>query len=305
MTSSALFTLTPFSRRLEVERKSLAHTLMKTAFHVPKWFGFSLAVSCLLLGCLTKTAAADLNVGLQTWTLRNMSFEQVVAFAVKHKVKYLQLIPNHLNPEAPAEELDKKKAVLKDHGLVAYTFGVAGTSLDKEKNRKLFEFAKRMEFKMLVVEPRDMKEWDNLEELVKEYDIRLAIHNHGKGSTYGDPETVKKVLSARDRRIGVCMDVGWVTGAGFDAAKVYEGYDGRVFDFHLKDKKIEKSADGKEVLLDVEVGTGQANYAGLFALLKKTHWKGVMAIETDNGTFAKDPNEYVTKALKFFEESAK
>jgi sugar phosphate isomerase/epimerase len=259
----------------------------------------------LLSGGTSEAAEPDLKVGLQTWTLRNMNFDQVVAFAVKHKVKYLQLIPNHINPSAPVEELEKKKSVLKENGLVAYTFGVAGTSLDKEKNRQLFEFAKRMGFKLIVVEPNDQKQWDNLEELVKEYDVRLAIHNHGKGSTYGDPATVQNVLRTRDRRIGVCMDVGWITGAGFDAAKAFEEYDGRVYDFHLKDKKIEKGADGKDILLDVEIGTGQANYSGLFAAVKKAHWQGVMSIETDNGTFAKDPNEYVAKALKFFEEKTR
>jgi sugar phosphate isomerase/epimerase len=252
---------------------------------------------------LLRAADADVHLGLQTWTLRNMNFDQVVAFAVKHKIKHLQLIPNHIDPSAPVEELKRKKAVLEENGLVAYTFGVAGTSMDKEKNRKLFEFAKLMGMKFIVVEPRDQKEWDNLEELVKEYDIKLAIHNHGKGSTYGDPATVQKILSARDARIGVCLDIGWVTGAGFDAAKVFQDYHGRVFDFHLKDKKIEKAIDGKEVLLDVEVGTGAANYKGLFATVKKAGWKGVMAIETDNGAFAKDPNEFVEKAARFFNQS--
>jgi sugar phosphate isomerase/epimerase len=247
-----------------------------------------------------RAADANVQLGLQTWTLRNMNFDQVVAFATKHKIKYLQLIGNHLDPNSPVEEVKRKKAILDEKGLVAYTFGVAGTSMDKEKNWKLFEFAKLMGIKLIVVEPRDLKEWDNLEELVKEYDIKLAIHNHGKGSVYGDPATVQKILKARDLRIGVCMDVGWVTGAGFDAAKVFEDYNGRVYDFHLKDKKVEKAADGKEVLLDVEVGTGAANYKRLFAAIKKTGWKGVMSIETDNGTFAKDPNEFVEKAAKFF-----
>jgi sugar phosphate isomerase/epimerase len=259
-----------------------------------------------VLACSVSTLrAADANVhlGLQTWTLRNMKFDQVVDFAVKHKIQYLQLIPNHIDPNAPVEELKRKKAILEEKGLVAYTFGVAGTSMDKEKNRKLFEFAKLMGMKMIVVEPRDQKEWDNLEELVKEYDIKLAIHNHGKGSVYGDPSTVQKVLEARDPRMGVCMDFGWVTAAGFDAAKVFKDYNGRVYDFHLKDKKIEKSVDGKEVLLDVEVGTGAADYKGLFAAVKKAGWKGVMAIETDNGTFAKDPNEFVDKAARFFNQS--
>lgn len=274
---------------------------MNARFLFPLFLGFS------FLGLFPRAHAAEpaLQVGLQTWTLRNMKFEQVLDFAVKHKVKYLQLIPNHIDPFGPADELKRKKAALEEKGLVAYTFGVAGTSMDKEKNRRLFEFAKLMGMKFIVVEPRDMKEWDNLEELVKEYDIKLAIHNHGKGSAYGDPATVQQVLRARDARIGVCMDVGWVTGAGFDAAKVFQDYGSRVFDFHLKDKKIEKSTEGKDVLLDVELGTGQANYPGLFAALKKAGWQGVMSIETDNGTFAKDPNDYVERGLKFFRESVR
>lgn len=267
---------------------------------------FLLAIACVLTLLMpSRGVSADIELGLQTWTLRNMTFDQVVAFAVKHQVKNLQLIPNHIDHTAPVEELKRKKAILEEKGLVAYTFGVAGTSMDKEKNRKLFEFAKVMGMKMIVVEPRDLKEWDNLEELVKEYDVKLAIHNHGKGSVYGDPATVRKILAARDPRIGVCMDVGWVTGAGFDAAKVFEEYNGRVFDFHLKDKKIEKSADGKDILLDVELGSGAANYKGLFAALKKSGWKGVMSIETDNATFAKDPNEFVSKGIRFFNESVK
>jgi len=143
-----------------------------------------------------------------------MTFDQVVAFATKHGIKHLQFIKSHLDPTAPAAESLRKKAVLEQNGLVAYTFGVNGTSMDKEANRKLFEFAKLMGIKIIIVEPRNLAEWDNLEALVKEYDIKLAIHNHGKGSAYGDPATVQKILDARDRRIGVCLDIGWITAAG-------------------------------------------------------------------------------------------
>src|SRR5436190_10352640 len=149
--------------------------------------------------------------------------------------------------------------------------------MDKEANRKLFEFAKLMGMKVIIVEPKKMEEWDNLEALVKEYNIKLAIHNHGTGSVYGDPATVKQVLASRDRRIGVCLDIGWVTAAGFDAAAVFRDYGAdRVYDMHLKDKKVEKDPAGKPVVLDVENGTGQANFAALFAEIKKSKWSGVM-----------------------------
>ena len=261
----------------------------------------SLAVA-MILQTWARAAEPTFKIGIQTWTLRNMDFDQVVEFATKHHIKYLEMIDKHMNPNAPAEETARKKAILDKNGLVCYSFGVAGTSNNKENNRKLFEFAKKMGIKVFVVEPRDMSQWDNLEELVKEYDIKLAIHNHGLGSPYGNPETVLKVLKARDSRIGVCLDVGHVTGAGFDAAKVFREYEGRVYDIHLKDKKVE-TVNGKQVINDVEIGTGQANYKGLFAELKKAKWPGVLAIETDNGEFAKAPDAYVTGAVEFVKKA--
>ncbi len=248
-------------------------------------------------------AKAGPQLGLQTWTCRNMDFDQVVAFALKHGITQLQFISKHMDPKAAPEETLRKKAILDAKGLAVYTFGVNGTAMNKEENRKLFEFAKLVGVKVIIVEPKNLAEWDNLEELVKEYDLKLAIHNHGTGSVYGDPATVKKVLAARDRRIGVCLDVGWVTAAGFDAAAVFRDYGDRVYDLHFKDKVVETAADGKKVATDTEIGKGQSNYAGLFAEIKKSKWSGVLAIETDSKGFAEDPNRLVAEAKMFFAAS--
>jgi sugar phosphate isomerase/epimerase len=260
-------------------------------------------IATLSIGCQSMDSAVKSpgpQLGLQTWTCRNMEFDQVVAFAVKHGITQLELISKHLDPKGPKEETLRKKAILDKNGLTAYSFGVNGTSMDKEANRKLFEFAKLMGMKVIAVEPKNLAEWDNLEELVKEYDIKLAIHNHGTGSMYGDPATVKKVLAARDRRIGVCFDIGWVTAAGFDAAEIFRSYGDRVYDMHFKDKVIETAADGKKTPVDTEIGKGKANYAGLFAEIKQSKWVGVLAIETDSAAFANDPNRLVSEAKTYF-----
>lgn len=269
---------------------------------------FAAFAALVLAASLTRAAAAapaGPSLGLQTWTCRNMDFDQVVAFAEKHGIKHLQFIGKHLDPRAPKDETLRKKAILDAKGLVAYTFGVNATSTEKEKNRPLFEFAKLLGIKIIVVEPKNMAEWDNLEELVKEYDIKLAIHNHGTGTVYGDPATVRKILAERDRRIGVCLDVGWVTAAGFDAAEVFRSYGDRVYDLHFKDKVVETAADGKKTPVDTEIGKGKANYAGLFAEIKKSKWSGVLAIETDSKAFAEDPNRLVAEAKTFFAASVK
>jgi sugar phosphate isomerase/epimerase len=272
------------------------------AFPMKNSLRLTLATLALLL-LPSLRAAGQVQLGLQTWTCNRMTFDQVVDFAVQHHITQLQFISAQFDPEAPREETLRKQAILEAKGLTCYTFGVSKTTLDKEQNRKLFEFAKLIGAKLIVVEPGNPAEWDNLEQLVQEYDIKLAIHNHGKGSVYGDPATVQAILAKRDKRIGVCLDVGWITAAGFDAAKVFTAYGDRVYDIHFKDKKVEKAADGKDAIIDVALGTGSANYQGLFAAIKASGWSGVLAIETDSRAFQADPNQLVTEGAKFFAEN--
>ena len=263
----------------------------------------SFLAGLLMLAAVTLSARAQeyhMTLGVQSWTLRNLSFDQVVEFAVKHKIKYLELIGSHMNPTAPMQETARKKEILEKNGLVAYTFGVAGTSMNKDENRKLFEFAKFMGMKLIVVEPGDFKILDNLEELVKEYDIKIAIHYHGIKSMYGIPDVVKNLLQHRDKRMGVCLDAGWITSSRFEAAKVFKEYDGRVFDIHLKDKKVNHTDSG-DVATDTFIGQGDTNFKTFFAALKDAKYSGVLAIETDNDL--KDPTEHVTKALEYVDKN--
>jgi sugar phosphate isomerase/epimerase len=259
----------------------------------------ALAMASLLIAAVQ---AEDLKLGVQTWTLRNLSFDQVVDFCAKHQIKYVELIPDHIGLGKSKEEWQKKKDAMEKAGLIPYTFGVASTSLDKEENRKLFELAKFFGMKLIVVEPQDFKIWDNLEELAKEYNIKVAVHNHGITSMYGNPAVVRNVLRYRDKKlIGVCLDAGWIASARLDPSKVFKEYEGRVFDIHLKDKKVNNTSKG-DVATDTFIGEGDANLKELFKVLKEAKWDGIMAVETDNNL--KDPTEHMTKAIEFVKANA-
>lgn len=264
----------------------------------------ALGLAAALLALAAPAADLASQLGLQTWTLRNMEFDQVVEFAKKHGIRHLQVIGKHMDPKAPAEETARKKAILDAAGLRAYTFGVAGTSLDQAENRKLFEFAKSLGIEVIVVEPNDFKILDLLEELVKEYDIKIAIHNHGIRSLYGNPAVVRALLKHRDPRMGVCMDTGWIASTGMDPTRVFKDYDGRVFDIHLKDKRIEKT-QGDDVAFDTHIGQGQGRIENLLAELKRVGWPGVLAIETDSNDFARNPDEFVAQAKAFVTRHAR
>jgi sugar phosphate isomerase/epimerase len=227
-----------------------------------------------------------------------LSFDQVVEFCTKHKIKYVELIPNHIGLDDSKEQWQKKKEAMEKAGLVPYTFGVAGTSLGKEKNRHLFECAKFFGMKLIVVEPGDFKIFDQLEELAKEYDIKVAIHNHGIYSMYGNPAVVRNVLMHRDSHIGVCLDAGWIASSRLDPAKTFKEYNGRVYDIHLKDKKV-TCTDKGDRNTDVFLGDGDANLKSLLKACKDAHWDGVLAVETDKDL--KDPTEHMEKAIEFFD----
>ncbi len=256
----------------------------------------AIASVCILFS----SATAAPKLGLQSWTCRNLSFEETVDFAAAQGIEYVQFFSRHLDPNDSEEVNLKKLAYLNKAGVKAYTIGVSHTTADKEENRKLFELAKLFDMEMIVVEPRDQIIWGNLEELVKEYDIKVVVHNHGTGSTYGNPSTVKHILAERDHRIGVCMDIGWVTAAGHDALATYKNYGDRVYDMHLKDKRVDW-VDGKLQLSDTFIGLGNSNYVELFDEILEDDWSGVMAIETDSKEFAEDPTEFVKAAKLFFE----
>ena len=257
----------------------------------------SLLAIAMALGSQLQAAP---QLGIQTWTCRNMTFEEAVEFAAAQGVTQLQLFRKHLDPASSKEELLAKRAFLKQHGVTAYSIGVSRTSPDREANRPLFELAKLFGMKVIVVEPRDPADWASLEELVREYDIKLAIHNHGTGTVFGNPATVKAVLAERDHRIGVCLDIGWATAAGFDAASVFKNYGDRVYDMHLKDKRLDQE-DSPGRPTDTMIGLGNTNYADLIEAMKARDWTGVMAIETDSATFAEDPTEFVSRAKVFFD----
>ncbi len=264
-------------------------------------FSRALGVAALLGLTATGPLAAtnwEPRIAIQSWTLRSLTFDQAVEFTAQHGIHEIHLSV-HLNPKASREEILRKKAALEAKGLHVYSFGVADTSLDKEENRKLFECARLLNIRLIIVEPKDFKIWDNLEELAREYDIRVAVHNHGIKSLYGNPAVVRNILKNRDPHLGVCLDAGWVTAAGFDVAKVFSEYEGRVFDIHLKDKRIEKVKEGDDVAIDTMIGEGQANLKGLLAKLRETRWPGVLSIETDSPEFARNPGPFVDGAVAF------
>ena len=239
-------------------------------------------------------------LGLQSYTCRQMSFEDVVRFAASAGITDVQFFKRHLHPDDPDEVNREKREFMRKHRVTAYS-GYFDAGLDQAQNRKVFELARLFGMKFVVIEPKELAAWDQLEVLVREFNIGAAVHNHGTGTVYGDPAIVRQVLAGRDPRIGVCLDIAWVSVAGFDAAAIFRSYGDRVFDLHLKDKVV-VAKEGNVAVVDTLIGHGQVNLGGVVAAIKETGWSGVMALETDSREFAAAPETFVRSGQAFFDQ---
>ena len=105
---------------------------------------------------------------------------------------------------------------------------------DEAESRKVFEFAKKMGIDTLVAEPEPAA-LDTVEKLCKEYNIKVAIHDHPKPSHYWNPDTVLEAVKGRTPLMGACADTGHWLRSGLDPVECLKKLEGRVICLHFKD----------------------------------------------------------------------
>jgi sugar phosphate isomerase/epimerase len=149
--------------------------------------------------------------------------------------------------------------------------------------RKGFEYAKDVGVPTIVCAPR-RDAIPLLDKLVKEFDIKLAIHNHGpedKGY-FPSPYDAMELISKYDKRIGLCIDVGHTLRAGVDPAEAIIKCKDRLYDLHLKDI----SALGARNT-PIEGGRGILNLKAVLQALIKIKYEGLAGYEYEKD--GKDP----------------
>jgi len=171
--------------------------------------------------------------------------------------------------------------------------GVVQLPADEAKNRKVFEFAKKFGVDTLVAEPAT-NALDTVEKLCKEFNIRVAIHNHPKGhSIYWNPKAVLAAIQGRTPLMGACADVGHWMRSGLDPLACLKQLDGHIICLHFKDL----NEMGPKVH-DVPWGTGVGKTKELMAELKRQHFHGAFCVEYEYHWDNSSPE--IAQCVKFF-----
>lgn len=211
-------------------------------------------------------------LGIQSYSLRELSLDEVIQNTPALGIHCVEFYPAHLPMDLPPEKSAAIKHKLADAGIKLPSYGVVGFGADEAENRKAFEFAAGFGIKTLTADPSP-ESFSSLEGLVKEFDVQVAIHNHGPGSRYSTLDDVLTAVKDRDARIGACVDTGHFLRSREEPPKAIRRLGDRVHAVHLKD--IRSYEDHTNVVN----GRGLLDLRATLEALRETGFKGHMAIE--------------------------
>jgi len=205
----------------------------------------------------------ELKVGVATYSFSRLPIEATLLGLRRVGVRYASIKEAHLPLKGTAEQRKAVARRFRDAGITPLSCGVVNLTDDEAEIRNAFEYARDAEIPTIVCKPT-RRSLPKLDGMVKEFDIRLAIHNHGpEDKVWPSPYDVWEAIRPHDPRIGVCVDVGHTARCGVDPAEAIRKCASRLYDVHIKDLE---AAEGRS--RPVEVGRGVLDvHAMLRALL--------------------------------------
>jgi sugar phosphate isomerase/epimerase len=226
-----------------------------------------------------------LKMGVATYTLRELPIEQAIQGVKRVGLKYVSIknVKNHIDLSHSTEERKQRAQMFRDAGLIPLSVGNVSMRTGEADIRKAFEYARDIGVPTIVCAP-SLEAIPFLDTMVKEFDVKLAIHNHGpedKGF-FPSPFDVMRAVEKFDRRIGLCIDVGHTARAGVDPADSILKCQERLYDLHMKDI----SALGNRNT-PIEGGRGILDSKSILEALLKIKYQGLVGFEYEKD--AKDP----------------
>ena len=248
--------------------------------------------SALSFAAPATSSPSAIRLGIASYTFRKFDQAHLIEFMKQLNCNQLNLKDVHL-PMTPTDQVAPHAAEYRAAGL---TLTAAGTIyFDKDDDadiRAKFDYVKAAGIPIIVGAPT-RQVLPRVEKFVKEYNIKLAIHNHGpEDKQWPSPLDILGAVKNMDPRIGCCVDVGHTMRAGVDPVAAIKQVGPRLFDMHIKDL-----ADGKLKESQVAVGDGVMPVPAIFRTLAQMKYKGNVDLEYEIN--ADDPMPGVVKSFAY------
>lgn len=217
----------------------------------------------------------NFKLGVCSYTFREFQRKMAIGMMRQLSVGYVSVKDVHLPYSLTPAELAKAVGEFKQAGLTIVSAGNTDLKIeDPAILRRYFQYARTCGIPMLVTAPTH-RTLPLIERLVKEFDIKVAIHTHGpEDENFPVPKVVLEALKGMDPRMGMCMDVGHSMRGGADVVQEIANAGPRLLDLHMKDLK-----NGKDKESQCDVGEGVMPVVAIFKQLHKTGYSGNVNLE--------------------------
>ena len=232
--------------------------------------------------------AADFPLGIQSYCFRTYKTLGELIGALKAVgLEYVELWPGHQDPAADEAVLRETLRTLQANTITINAFGQVGFTDDEARARAALGFCRMAGIKAITATvAADPAAIALAERLADEYDVDLAIHNHGRKHRWGRMDQLDELFAKTSRRFGLCLDAAWMIDAGDDPVAAVDKYADRLMGVHLKDFTFD--AEGKPV--DVIVGEGNLALPAFLGRLAAVEFDGYMSLEYEGQADAPLPN---------------
>lgn len=268
----------------------------------------TLLVALLVFPAISQTKAEKngWRLGMQSYSFHKFTLLEALDKTQELGVKYIEIYPGHklggkwgdkvfdFNLDAIIQKEIKEIAKSKGIQIVGCGVYVADKSSDWEK---MFRFAKQMELEFITCEPA-LGDWDLVERLAKQYNIKISVHNHPQPSDYWTPDNLLKAIDGRSKLIGSGADVGHWRREGLNQIDCLKKMEGRMISLHFKDIAEKKAGEAEQH--DVIWGTGILDVKGMLKELKRQNFKGVFSIEYEYNWDNSVPD--IKKCITYFNQ---
>src|SRR6478736_1527328 len=223
-------------------------------------------------------------LGVATVSLKSLPLDNMLAAVKRVGFDSISLYRAHSPWESQPGQWQEAAAKIRVAGVTPRCCGVLSLKNDEAALRRMMDYVRALgiSFFSCSVEPGALP---LLERLVKEYDFRAAIHNHGpEDKVWPGPRSVWEAIQPLDARIGLCLDIGHSFRAGEDPVDAVRRYRARLYDVHMKDSMAEVGKGD----VPVEMGRGRLDLRGVLTALIETGYRENVWLE-----YEKDPNDPV------------
>ena len=243
--------------------------------------GFLLGTAALVglrsvpLSAADSSSSGEIRLGVASYSLRKLSRAQAIAAIRELKTPYVNVKEFHLPYKSTPDELTAGRKEFDAAGLQIMGGGTIALNEDTDDDiGKYFEYAKLCGMPLMVIAPTPQT-MPRVERFVKQYNIRVAVHNHGPEDKYFPaPQDALKVVKNMDPRVGLCVDVGHTARTGVDVVKSLAEAGPRLLDMHIKDLRSLSDKDSQ-----CRVGEGAMPIPAIFKQLNKMNYQGTVNLE--------------------------